>query len=431
MHMLKRKALEYFGQWKQKKKKKALFVTGARRTGKTFSIRQFGQEQYEHFVEINFIEDKSSAAVFEKVSGVDGFIDRLAAHTGTKIEPGKTLLFFDEVQACDNVKSVVQILVRDGRYDCIESGMFRQPAYYEENYRMYPLDFEEFLYANGIREAAIDYVRDCYEQGWEVSGSVHEMMKRLFQSYTMVGGMPEAVQSFAKQHDMDEVMKIQQNILELFRRDIDEAFRGITKNDRMKMQKILDFIPSELSKGHKRFLLANIRKSARMERYENSLDLLADSGMTLPCYYVSEPKHPLKNMEKRNLFKLYLGDVGLLRAMCHEKGIPNKNAGDVPDNAEIFLENAAAQTLAAKGFPIWYFNEKNKGELSFLIQKGKDIFPIEIRPAGTHKEHTALQFVLSRKDWNLREGMVFCDRNIEKDGNIRYMPWYMILFLNR
>lgn len=421
--MLKRKASEYFNQWKQKKRKKALLVTGARRTGKTCCIRQFGQEQYERFVEINFREDKSAAAVFEKVTDVDGFIERLAVHTGQEIEPGKTLLFLDEVQECSSVKAVVQLLIRDGRYDCIESGRYSQPAYYEEVYKMYPLDFEEFLYANGIRNATIDYVRDCYERGWEVSGSVHEMMKRLFNTYAAVGGMPEAVLSFIEQHDMDKVMEVQKGILELFLQDIDGASGDITKNDKMKMKKILEFLPAELGKGLKRFLLADMKKSARMERYEDSLNYLADAGMTLPCYYVSEPKHPLKNMEKRNLFKLYLVDTGLLRAMYHMQG--------KEERIDILLENAAAQVLAAKGFSLWYFNEKNKGELGFLIQKGRDIIPIEVKGEGVHKEHAALTFVLERKGWNLREGLVFCDRNIEKEGAVRYLPWYMLLFLNR
>ena len=429
--MLERRMSKDLEQWKQKKKKKAFLITGAGRTGKTHCIRNFGEEQYENLAEINFREDQSAAAVFTDVSDAEKIIKNIIDHTGQKIEPGKTLIFLDEIQECEQAREAVKVLVRDGRYDIAQAGEGLRPAYYEEAHILYPLDFEEFLNANGIRKETIEYVRDCYERGWEASGSVHEMLKRLFRYYAVVGGMPEAVLAFVDSHDMDQVTKIQKDILETYRKKIAQPSPHVTGSDRGKMRKILDFIPVELGKENKRFLLADIRKSARMERYENSLNRLSDLGLTLPCYHVSRPGYPLEDTEKKNLFKLYLVDSGLLHAMYPEDVqagmLQNPSSGEM----SVVLENAFAQILAAKGFALRYFNEKKKGELDLLIQNREEVIPIEIRSGVAYKDHSALSFVMSREDLKLQKGMVFCEQNMEKDGKILYLPWYTILFLEK
>ena len=426
--MLERKIAKHLEQWKGKKRKKALLVAGARQTGKTYSIRQFGKEKYEVFIEINFKEDKSAADIFSNVSVAYALIANLTAYTGTSLKSGKTLIFLDEIQECPQARAAVRLLVKDGRYDCIEAGVVDDVLEYEEKYFMRALDVEEFMYANGIKSAAIDYVRDCFEQRWAVSGSAHEMLKRIFGYYVVVGGMPEAVQVFIDTHDMGKVTQVHKHILQLQRQDI-EKMRNVSKTEKTKMNKILDFVPTELNKTNKRFLLADIRKSARMERYENSLNRLADIGLTLPCYYVSEPKNPLEESEKRNLFKLYLADSGLLCAMSPENMQFGIMRNKFEAGMESILENTFAGILTANGFAIRYYNEKNKGELDFLIQKGEEVIPIEIRSEDNYKSHQTLDYVLGNKDWDLKYGIVFCDRNVEKEGNIYYMPWYMVMFL--
>lgn len=427
--MLERKISEYLKGWKQKEKKKALLVTGARHTGKTYSIRRFGKEQYTNLVEINLLENKAARDIFTDAADIGEVIAKLTAYIGNSLKSGKTLIFLDEIQACPKARNAVKLFVEDGRFDCIEAGQPESSYYYEEVYEMYPLDLEEFLWANGIRGAAIEYVKECYELNMEVSGSVHEMLKRLFKAYVTVGGMPEAVQLFVDTHDMAQVKEMQKSILELFIKDIENSQDNGTNRDRTKMKKIMEFIPEQLNKANKRFMLADIRKSARMERYEQCFDRLADTGMTLPCYNVSEPKSPLKNTQKNNLFKLYLADSGLLCTMLPE----NVHFEVLQNNLEInmgsILENTLAQILAANGFVLRYYNEKNKGELDFLIQKGKEAIPVEVRSEKSYKEHSALDYVLGKKEWNLKEGIVFCDRNVEKNGAIRYLPWYMSMFL--
>lgn len=427
--MLERKISEYLKEWKQKEKKKALLVTGARHTGKTYSIRRFGKEQYSNLVEINLLENETARDIFTDAADIREVIAKLTAYIGNSLKAGKTLIFLDEIQACPKARNAVKLFVDDGRFDCIEAGQPESSFYYEEVYEMYPLDLEEFLWANGIREAALEYVKECYELNMPVSGSVHEMLKRLFKAYVTVGGMPEAVQLFADTHDMAQVKEMQKNIFELFIKDIENSQDNGTNRDRTKMKKIMEFIPAQLNKANKRFMLADIRKSARMERYEQCFDRLVDMGMTLPCYNVSEPKSPLKNTQKNNLFKLYLADSGLLCAMLPE----NVQFEVLQNNMEInngsILENALAQILVANGFVLRYYNEKNKGELDFLIQKGKEAIPVEVRSGDSYKEHSALDYVLGKKEWNLKEGIVFCDRNVEKNGAIRYLPWYMSMFL--
>lgn len=427
--MLERKISEYLKNWKQKEKKKALLVTGARHTGKTHSIRRFGKEQYSNLVEINFLENKSAKDIFAGVSNIGDVITKLTAYMGNSLKSGKTLIFLDEIQACPEARTAVKFLVEDGRFDCIEAGMPESSYYYEEVYEMYPLDLKEFLWANGIREAALEYVKECYELNMKVSGSVHEMLKRLFKAYVVVGGMPEVVQLFVDTHDMEKVVEMQKNLLELFRQDIEKSPFNGTNIDRTKMKKILEFIPAQLNKVNKRFMLADIRKSARMERYEQCFDRLADAGMTLPCYNVNEPKSPLRNAQKNNLFKLYLADSGLLCAMLSNSVQSDDIQNNLGINMGSILENALGQILMANGFELRYYNEKNKGELDFLIQRGTEAIPVEVKAGDSYKEHTALDYVLSKKEWKLKEGIVFCESNVEKDGAIRYLPWYMSMFL--
>lgn len=428
--MLERRISGYLKEWKQKEKKKALLVIGAKHTGKTYSIRRFGKEQYTNLVEINFLENKKARGIFTDVSDIGDVITRLTAYIGNSLKAGKTLIFLDEIQACPEARTAVKYFVEDGRFDCIEAGQPESSFYYEEVYEMYPLDLEEFLWANGIRDAAIEYVKECYEFNMQVSGSVHEMLKRLFKAYVIVGGMPEAVQTFVNTHDMAQVIEVQKSILEIFRQDIENSPGDVTNIDRTKMKKIMEFIPVQLNKENKRFMLADIRKSARMERYEQCFDRLAEMGMTLPCYNVSEAKAPLKNTQKNNLFKLYHADSGLLCAMLPENVQFEVLQNNLEVNRGSILENALAQILAAGGFELRYYNEKNKGELDFLIQKGKTVIPIDVRVGDSYKDHNALDYVLEKKEWNLKEGIVFCDRNVEKGGAIRYLPWYMSMFMH-
>lgn len=434
--MLTRKAYKTLLEWKNRGNKKALLISGARQIGKTYLIRSFGTQEYEHFVELNFITEPKAEAIFAGNVDADTIIANLTAYTRKEMIPGKTLVFFDEIQECPRARTAIKFLVEDGRFDYVESGSLlginykEVPSYpvgYEEHYQMYPMDFEEFLSANGVQESTIAGLKTCFEEKKPVSESIHETIMSLFSYFVIVGGMPAVVQGFVDTHDIARVLQMQRDIVELYRQDISKY----SANDKIRIKDIFDRIPAELNDKNKRFMLSDINKSARMNRYESSFVWLEDAGVSLPCYNVTEPRIPLMINEKRNLFKLFLGDVGLLCAMCMENVQFDILQGSLEVNMGSILENAVAQLLTASGFRLYYFDKKNVGEIDFLIQQDKKVIPIEVKSGNDYKKHAALNRIMEVDGWNIDEGIVLCKGNLEQAGGITYLPWYMTMFLKQ
>lgn len=432
--MLERSIEKELISWKNDKNHKSLLVTGARQIGKTYIIRKFGRENYENFIEINFIDNKAAKLIFENVSNINMIITNLTAFTGKKFVEGKTLIFFDEIQECPEARTAIKFLVDDGRYDYIESGSLlgvkykevqSYPVGYETVIQMYPLSFKEFLNANGVNDDVIDYLQKSYDERTPVSNSIHQTMIQLFQYYMIVGGMPDVVQRFIDTHDIGQVIEIQKSILELYRQDISKY----ALKDKVKIKDIFDSIPEELNDKNKRFILSKISKTARMERYENSFLWLRDAGVALPCYNVNEPFVPLKMSEKHNMFKLYMADTGLLCAASLENVQFEILKGNLDVNMGSIMENVFAQILTTNGFQLRYFDKKGKCELDFLIQQGSEVLPLEIKSGNSYKTHSALSYAL--QNWNIPKAYVFCKGNIEETDNIVYLPWYMSMFLER
>ena len=432
--MLKRKAYERLLRWKNAENRKALCVLGARQIGKTTLIREFAKEHYEHFVEINFIEEPRAKEIFMGNQDADSIITNLTAYKMQPMEPGKTLVLFDEIQEYPDVRTAMKFLVEDGRFDYIESGSLlgvkfkditSYPVGFEETYRMYPMDLEEFLWANGVQESTIDHLRECYENRTPVSLSIHNTLNKLFYSYIVIGGMPEAVQIYVDTHDVAKVIHFQQEILKQYRLDISQYAR---EGDKLKIQAIYDSLPSQLNDKNRRFFVNSVDKNARIERYENSFKWLSDAGVALPCYNVSVPQAPLKLNEKHSLFKLFMNDVGLLCAACMENVQFDILNGDLDVNLGSILENVMAQQLQANGFSLRYFDSKKYGELDFVIQNGLKTRLVEIKSGSDYKKHKALDNVRAVSEWTFESSTVFCKGNIETENGIDYLPWYMILF---
>ncbi len=435
MIMLRRKAYEYFLKWKNQKEKKALCVTGARQIGKTTLIREFGRRNYEHFVELNFVTEKDAGAIFSGSLDANTIITNLSAYTRKPMEPGRTLVLLDEVQECPEARTAIKFLVEDGRFDYIESGSLMgvrhkevasYPVGFEELYRMYPMDFEEFLWANGVQQSTIDYLRGCFDKLAPVSQAVHETMKKLFLSYIVVGGMPEAVQLYVDTHDIAKVAALQTDILELYRLDISKYAQG---NDKLKIRAIFDSIPSQLNAKNRRFVLPDVDAKGRQLRYANSFQWLAQAGVSLPCYNVSEPKAPLALNEKHSLFKLFMGDVGLLCAACMENVQFSILQGDLEINMGSILENVIAQQIKSAGLSLHFFDAKKYGELDFVIQNGLRIQLVEVKSGKDYKKHASLDRVRQVKEWQAEKSYVFCQGNIEEADGVTYLPWYEIMFL--
>lgn len=432
--MLKRTVYDKLIRWKESQNRRALCIIGARQTGKTTIIREFGKKNYKYFVEINFVTDKDAEKIFDDSLDADTIIENLTAFKMQKMEPGETLVFLDEIQECPNARSAIKFLVEDGRFDYIESGSLlgvrhrevrSYPVGFEEICYMYPMSFEEFIIANGVQESTLEMLDSCCRTESEVSQSVHDTMLKLFYTYIVVGGMPAAVQTYITTHDIGKVVNIQREILELYRLDISKYAEG---NDKIKIRAIFDSIPSQLDDKNRRFFLSKVDKNGRQNRYENSFLWLSDAGVALPSYNVTEPQPPLQLNEKRNIFKLFMNDTGLLCAACMKNIQFDILQGNVAVNMGSILENLFAQAIKCNGFSLNYFESKKYGEIDFVVQNGMMIDLIEIKSGNDYTKHPALDNMMKTDNWSFGEKIVFCKGNIRKQGEILYLPWYMIMF---
>ncbi|NEG88522.1 ATP-binding protein [Bifidobacterium aerophilum] len=433
--MLERKAWHVLEAWKSNRDHKALILTGARQIGKTTLVREFAKRHYTHFAELNFLTDVHAGDIFAGPLDAETIIANLTAYLRTPLEPGNTLVLLDEIQECPRARTAIKFLVEDGRFDYVETGSLlgvrvrdvpSYPVGFEERHRMFPMDFEEFCRANGVQDSTFDMLREHFAARRPVSDAVHRTMSRLFQAYMVVGGMPDAVQRYVDTHDIAQVVALQRDLLNLYRLDI---AKYAEKTDRSKIRAIFDAIPSQLDDHNRRFILAGIDKNARQSRYANSFMWLADAGVALPCYNVQSPTAPLTANEKRNLFKLFMGDTGLLCAATMDNAQFALLQGDLETNMGSITESIVSQELTTQGFVPHYFDSKQYGAVDFLVQSGTRVIPVEVKSGNDWTKHKALDNVLQVREWGLDEAYVLCKGNIAEDGPITYLPLYMTMFL--
>jgi len=430
--MLYRKLTQYLKDF-YSTSKNALLLTGARQTGKTYSARQLGKN-YKNFIELNFIEHPEAAEIFKNVTSADDILLRLSAITSTPMKPGETLIFFDEVQKCDNLITAIKFLVDDGRFRYILSGSLlgvelkdikSQPVGYMGIKEVFPLDFEEFITNLGVSDMVLSSLHECWEQRKIVDSLVHDKMLQLFRLYLVVGGMPAAVAEYKESNNLNTVMRVQKDIIALYRMDISQY----AEKDKLKIKEIFDLVPSELDAKNKRFILKNLNEHAKFERYQNSFLWLKDAGVVIPVYNVNEPKTPLKLSETRNLFKLFSNDVGLLAAQ-YADGIQLKIlTGDPSVNIGAVYENVVAEELLSHGLIPYYYNNKRRGEVDFVISTGEKVMPLEVKSGKDFQRHTALNNLMSDFQDSLYDALVLSNGNLETAGNITYVPIYMIMFI--
>ena len=433
--MLKRKIDSYLEQF-YKRTNKALLVTGARQTGKSFSIRQYGTTHYENFVEINFIEQPDAVEILKGAKSSQDILVRLSLLTSTPLVAGNTLVFFDEVQECPEIVTAIKFLVDEGSYRYILSGSLlgvelqdlrSEPVGYMDVKDMYPLDLEEFFMAMGVSRQVRDNLQKAFEKQQPVDEFVHKKIMELFRLYLIVGGMPAAVQKYIDTHNLQDVMAEQQAIIRLYKRDITKY----DKNHKLYIDEIFDLIPSELNAKNKRFILKDLNENLKFSRYENSFLWLKNAGVALPTYNVEEPVVSLKLSRSRNLFKLFQSDIGLL-ACQYAEGIQLRIINDEKGiNYGSIYENVVAQELQAHGFELYYFNSKKQGELDFIIEKDGHTLPIEVKSGKDYQRHNALSNVMGNADYGIPRALVFCNDNVSTSGNIVYLPIYMVAYLKK
>ena len=430
--MLYREVNKYIEDY-YKSSKNALLLTGARQTGKTYSARLLGK-RFKNFIELNFIEHPEAVDLFKDVTSADDILLRLSVFTSTPMVPGETLIFFDEVQKCDNLITAIKFLVDDGRFRYILSGSLlgvelkdikSEPVGYMGIKEIFPLDFMEFITNMGVSDTVISNLRQCWDTRQPVDNIIHEKMMQLFRLYLIVGGMPAAVVEYKESNNLNTVMRVQQDIIALYRKDISQY----AQKDKLKIKEVFDLLPSELEAKNKRFILKNLNEHAKFDRYESSFLWLKDAGVAIPVYNVDEPKMPLKLSETRNLFKLFSNDVGLLAAQ-YASGIQLKIlTGDASINIGAVYENAVAEELLTHGITPYYYNNKRRGEVDFVIAHEDRVMPIEVKSGKDYQKHAALVNLMKDFPKSLYDAVVLCNGNVEVDGDISYIPIYMIMFI--
>ncbi len=432
--MLKRKIASYIREFYDNSRN-ALLITGARQTGKTYSIREFGKT-FKNFVEINFVDMPEAVNVFAGAKNSNDILLRLSAITRTPLVKGETLVFFDEVQKCPDIVTAIKFLVDEGSYRYIMSGSLlgvelkdlrSEPVGYMGVKEMFPLDFEEFISNIGINENIINSLREAWENLNTVDNFLHSKLMELFRLYLVIGGMPAAVNKYIESNNLQEVMTVQQDIIRLYKRDIAQY----DPENKLYIEDIFDLIPPELNAKNKRFIMKRLNENAKFERYHNSFLWLKNAGVAIPVYNVEEPKVPLLLSRSRNLFKLFQNDIGLLAAQ-YSDGIQLRIiTGDNDINFGSIYENAVAQELTAHGLNPYYYNNKKRGELDFIVEMGGNVLPIEVKSGKDYQTHRALSNIMECDEYDIPRAVIFNNDNMKIDGKLVYAPIYMAMFLQK
>lgn len=432
--MLRRKTTGQLIQWKNRKSKKAVFLHGARQTGKTTVLREFGKANFTQMIEVNFLEHPEINRLFQGTESADEMVRALLEHSKIQTDDEEMFLFLDEIHACPEALSVLHKLVQDGRFWIAVSGALHAPemesqkAAAEEvtlHLSLYPLDFEEFLWALDTEESIIALLRNCLKEEASVPEYIHSQIMQRYIQYLITGGMPEAVVRYLQNRNIPEVIELQKNIVASLYQSI---ARDAAKKDRIRSEDLFSQIPCQLNRQNQRFFLNQIQKGARYSAYAPSLLWIADSGLALPCHNTEKPQFPLEQNAKDGLFKLFFLDTGLL-CSCYEGVQLSLLQGDDSLNCRAVLENAAAQAFAASGFELFYFSSKKYGEIDFVLQQGQRIILAEIKSGANYEKHPSLDKICAVPDWSFADSIVFCRDNVQRKNGILYLPLYMMGFL--
>lgn len=374
--------------------------------------------------------------MFKDLSNTKDLLARLSLFTKQKLIKRDTLIFFDEVQICPEVITYIKFLVDEGSYNYILSGSLlgieindlrSVPVGYLTIKRMFPLTFREFALNLELNSSILENLETSFKEKKPVDDFIHKKMMELFRVYLVVGGMPAAVNRYIETNNLNEVIDIQNQIVNLYKKDITQY----DKNNKLAIAQIFELIAPQLNSQNKRFIIKDIKSGVKFDRYENSFLWLKDAGFALPVYNVETPKIPLKLSKSRSLFKLFMNDVGLL-ASEYSQGIQLKIiSGDDKLNYGAIFENYIAQELTACEHDLYYYNNKKRGELDFLIEYDGEVLPIEVKSGKDYKVHRALSNIMDCGEFNLNRALIFNNSNFKVEGKLTYAPIYMAMFLKQ
>lgn len=433
---------KYLINWKQRKDKSALIIKGARQVGKSYLVREFGRNEYESYIEINFLKNPLYKNIFKGDLSAEEIFKRLSAYIpNLKIIPFKTLLFLDEIQVCAEARTAVKFLVEDGSVDVISSGSLLGLSYledddknvteptslpvgYEEQITMYSLDFEEFLWAKGYNDDAIAYLKDFYISNKEVPKELNDKYLELFREFMIVGGMPEVVQTFIDTNNFQDASKIQGKILADYQDDISMHAKG---QEKIKVRQCYDSIPKQLAKEYKKFQYSVVEKGKTSKKYGGSIKWLCDSSLVNKCSNVNEAYIPLLAYEMDDQFKLYLNDTGLLLYLY---GPETKLAilnNTLKGNAKGGIyENIISESLLKRGYKLYYYKTQNSSmEIEFVIEKNGEVIPIEVK-AGNDSTPSLNSFI---NKYHPKVSYKFVNGNVGFLDGKKTLPHYMVMFI--
>ena len=432
--MLKRKIYQTLLDWKNTKRNECLLIKGARQVGKSFIIREFGRENYESFIELNFYQHPEYISIFDGDLTPDEIYKRISLQLlGVKFIEGETLIFLDEIQHCPNARTAIKFLAQDNRYDVISSGsllglhykeIVSIPVGYEKQIDMYALDFEEFLWAYGYDGVAINNLKEYFLSKEKIPHAIHDKFQQIVREYLVVGGMPDVVNVFFETQNFQAVHQKQIDILREYEEDIKKYAKT---TDRQKIKDCYYSIPRQLAKEYTKFQYSTVSPRSTAKKYENALEWLDDAGMIRCVYNVSTPQLPLRAYEKQNEFKVYATDIGLTTALF---GFETQAAlvQDIlkgPAKGGIY-ENLIFDMLIKRGADLHYIKKENSTqEIEFLMEQNCSIIPIEVK-SKKGETHSLNEFL---KEWNPPYSYKLTSTNIGEVENKITLPHYMAMFI--
>ena len=439
--MLYRKITSYIEDYLKSDNDKILILEGARQIGKSFSIREVGTRLYPNYVEINFVEDDEGEQLFKNIHKKEDFYLTLSMVAGDKLSNrDDTLVFLDEIQHYPQYLTMLKFLRDDNRYRYIASGSLLGIALQDTTSipvgsiiikDMFQLDFEEFLIANGFGTDAIAMLRQAYENKESLTEERHNHVMDLFRRYLLVGGLPDAVNTYLDTHNIVKVREVQDGIRSLYASDASKYEKE--HNKKLLIRRIYEMIPSQME-NKKRVVAQNIRgkKGDRFDQYKEEFEYLISSGISLAVNAISNPHFPLSESLQKNLLKLYLNDVGLLTGLLYRNNIRPVLDDICSINLGSVYENVVAQELRAHGHKLFYYDNRKQGEVDYLIDDhtAMSAYPVEVKSGKDYTVHSALNNLLKNPDYNILAATVISnERKIYQDGKVTYMPVYFVMFM--
>ena len=437
--MLYRKIAAEIEQHLLSDSKKIMLIDGARQIGKTYIVRHVGKKCFENFIEINMVEDSLGDKLFENTKTVDDFYLQVSMLAGERMKQKEnTLIFLDEIQAYPHLLTLLKFLQQDDRFTYIASGSMLGvtlaqttsiPMGSIKKIRMFPLDFEEFLYANGMNEFTITTLRKKFEQRESLDESLHAKMMDLFKKYLLIGGLPDAVNSYLEEKNIVSVRQIQREIHEYYKADASKY----SEERKLYIRRIYDLIPSNMENKKKRVVAQSIenKRGKTFADYHDEFEYLISAGIALNVQAISNPNFPLIESTGKNLLKLYMNDVGILTGGLYGNNIRAVLSDERSINLGSVYETVVASELIAHGYNLFYYDNRSKGEVDYLIDDYESLstVPIEVKSGKDYTIHSALNAFVSNEDYHIQKAFVLSnERQVTTNGKITYLPIYYVMF---